>query len=316
MKKIMSIGLAFCIIFSIIILMPIQAQAAGVLEMSTGGSVSKVTYSQNNSIEEIRIYSSSTKILKQDLMPPEGSAKNYRLRFEIDNADVSKSIYFDINKGTVVQIRMANMSDPKRVNVVVETTTKPVYTISTSSDGKSIVLTIGSSSSSNSTPSTSKPPAQSTTPTPTPSTTPKPSTTPIPANNQGDGNSNNPIVTTKNNNGPLSISMSGDTCTVNLKGISLTQAENGNIPRFELREKEKILQITIPGKDTRFTEGFLNGNSIIYGALVNYNVKQNSTIIRIPYNNTITYSHTVSGGNSIFLIKAGNTSVPVNTPAP
>jgi len=110
--------------------------------------------------------------------------------------------------------------------------------------------------------------------------------------------------------------MSGDTCTVNLKGISLTQADNGNIPRFELREKEKILQITIPGKDTRFTEGFLNGNSIIYGALVNYNVKQNSTIIRIPYNKTITYSHTVSGGNSIFLIKAGNTSVPVNTPAP
>jgi hypothetical protein len=75
MKKILSIVLVFCTIISLLILTPLQAQAANALEMSTGGSISKVTYSQNNSIEEIRIYSSSTKILKQDLMPPEGSAK-------------------------------------------------------------------------------------------------------------------------------------------------------------------------------------------------------------------------------------------------
>ncbi len=320
MKKIMSIGLVFCLIISLLILMPIQAHASGVIEISTGGSVSKVTYSQNNKLEEIRIFSSSTKIIKQYLIAPEGSIKNYRLGFEIENADVSRSIKFDINKGTVVQIRLANMSYPKRTSVVVETTTKPVYTISTSSDGKSIVLTLGSSSSSNNTPSPSKPPSQSATPTPTPtpapSTTPKPPTTPVPATNPGDGSNNNPIVTTKTNNGPLSLAMSGDSCTVNLKGISLTQADKGNIPRFEHREKEKILQITIPGKDNRFTEGFLAGNPVIYGALVNYNVKQNSTIIRIPYSNTITYSHTVSGGNSVFVIKKGNTSVPVSTPVP
>lgn len=316
MKKIMSIGLVFCLIISLIILMPIQAQASGVMEISTGGSVSKVTYSQNNTIEEIRIFSSSTKIIKQYLIAPEGSIKNYRLGFEIENADVSKSIKFDINKGTVVQIRLANMSDPKRSSVVVETTTKPVYAFSASSDGKAIVLTLGNKSSSTSTPSPSNTPAPSTTPKPSPSTTPKPSTTPVPVTSPGEGSGSIPAVSTKNNNGPLSLAMSGDSCTVNVKGISLTQADKGNIPRFELREKEKILQITIPGKDTRFTEGFLTGNTVIYGALVNYNLKQNSTIIRIPYSNTITYSHTVSGGNSVFVIKKGNTSVPVNTPAP
>ena len=52
MKKIMSIGLVFYIIISILIT-PFQSQASGVLEMSTGGSISKITYSQNNNIEEI-----------------------------------------------------------------------------------------------------------------------------------------------------------------------------------------------------------------------------------------------------------------------
>lgn len=314
MKKIMSIGLVFCLIISLLILMPIQAHASGVIEISTGGSVSKVTYSQNNKLEEIRIFSSSTKIIKQYLIAPEGSIKNYRLGFEIENADVSRSIKFDINKGTVVQIRLANMSDPKRSSVVVETTIKPVYDFSTSSDGKAIVLTLGSKSSSPSTPVPSNTPTPSNTP--SPSTTPKPSTTPVPVTNPSEGSGSIPTVKTKTDNGPLSLAMSGDSCTVNLKGISLTQADKGNIPRFELREKEKILQITIPGKDNRFTEGFLAGNPVIYGALVNYNVKQNSTIIRIPYSNTITYSHTVSGGNSVFVIKKGNTSVPVSTPVP
>ena len=44
--------------------MTVVAQASGVSEMLTGGSVSKDTYSQNNNQEEIRIFSSSTKIAK------------------------------------------------------------------------------------------------------------------------------------------------------------------------------------------------------------------------------------------------------------
>jgi len=318
MKKIMSIQLVFCIIISLLI-MPLQVQASGILEMSTGGSVSKVTYSQNNNTEEIRIYSSSTKISKQYLIAPEGSYKNYRLCFEIDNVDVSKTIKFDINKGSVVQIRLANMSDPKRTNVVVETTTKPVYAFSVSSDGKSIILTLGKGSTSANTPSTPSPSPSTTpapsSPAPSVTATPKPSTTPVPTNTSGSGSSSN-VSGAKTSNGPLSITTSGDTCTITLKGITLTDTNNGNIPRFELREKEKMLQITIPGKDTRFTEGYLTGNSIIYGALISFNNKQNSTIIRIPYNNTITYSHSITGGNSTFVIKAGNTSVPVNNPVP
>ncbi|NLX63523.1 MAG: hypothetical protein GX022_01905 [Clostridiaceae bacterium] len=315
----MSIQLVFCLIISLLI-MPLQAQASEVLEMATGGSVSKVTYSQNNNTEEIRIYSTSTKITKQYLIAPEGTYKNYRLGFEIDNADVSKTIRFDINKGTVVQIRLANMSDPKRTSVVVETTKKPAYAFSVSPDGKSIILTLGTGSTSGNSPGTIPSASPGTTPAPSSpapsvSATPKPSTTPVPANNSGSGSSSN-TSSAKTSNGPLSITVSGDTCTVTLKGITLTNTQQGNVPRFELREKEKMIQITIPGKDTRFTEGFLTGNSIIYGALISFNNNQNSTIIRIPYNNTITYSHSVSGGNSTFVIKAGNTSVPVNNPAP
>ena len=212
-----------------------------------------------------------------------------------------------INKGTVVQIRLANMSDPKRTSVVVETTKKPVYSFSTSSDGKSIVLTLGSSSTSNNTPSPSQTPVPSNKPTPTPSpstTTPKPSTTSIPATSTpstGDDNVLSPTTPTKTDNGPLSWKMLGESCVITLNGISLTQSDKGNMPRFEHREKEKIIQITIPGKDSRFTEGFLTGNSVIHGALVNYNLKQDITIIRISYKNTITYSHTVSGNSVLYL---------------
>lgn len=316
MKKIMSILLAFCLILSFILSLPIQAQASSVMEISTGGTASKVTYAQNGNSEEIRIFSSSVNIVNQYVIAPDSSIKNYRLVFEISNASVSKTIRFDINKGSVVQIRLANMSNPQRTSVVVETSVKPVYSINTSSDGKSIVLVLNGNPSNSGTTTPTPTPKPTSTPapviTPTPSSTP---TTSIPASSTpNDGVLKQPSLITKN--GPLSWSISGDTCKIELSGIGLTPATIGSIPRFEIREKEKLIQITIPGKDTRFTDGFLSGNSIIYGVLVNYNLKQDSTIIRISYSDSITYSHTVSSGNSIFLINAGKTSLPVNSPAP
>lgn len=320
MKKIMSILLAFCLILSVFISLPIQAEASNTLEISTGGTAQKVTYTQNGNSEEIRIYSSSTDIVRQYVIPPEGSFKNYRLVFEILNASVSKTIMLDVKEGSVVQIRMANMSDPQRTNVVVETSVKPVYKLGTSSDGKSIVLTLNGNSSSNApaeSPSPTPKPSSSATPAPSPSATvtPKPQESiPVSAAPVSSDTSLKDSVITKN--GPLSWSLTGDTCKIELSGISLVQAIVGNAPRFEIREKEKLIQITIPGNDKGFIDGFLTGNSIIYGMLVNYNLKQNSTIIRISYSDSITYSHTVSGGSSIFLIKKGSASVPVNSPAP
>lgn len=322
MKKIMSILIVFCLILSVLISMPVQAEASNTLEISPGGTIQKVTYAQNGTSEEIRIYSPSTDIVRQYVMPPEGSIKNYRLVFEILNASVSKTIKFDVNKGTVVQIRMANMSDPKRTNVVVETTAKPSYKLTTSSDGKSIVLTLnGSSSSSNPqspSPAPTPNPSSSASPAPSPSAsaTPKPqetvpaSSTPVPSDNS----SNKTTVISAN--GPLSWTLTGNTCKIELKGISLVQATSGNIPRYEIRENEKLIQITIPGNDKGFSDGFLTGNSVIYGALISYNQKSNSTIIRISYTDTITYSHTVSGGNSVFLINKGSTSIPASSPVP
>lgn len=322
MKKIMSILLSFYLILSVLISLPVQAEASNALEISPGGTIQKVTYTQNGNSEEIRIYSSSTSIVRQYVISPEGSVQNFRLVFEILDATVSKNVFFDVNKGTVVQIRMANMSDPRRTNVVVETKTKPSYKLGASSDGKSIVLTLNGDPSSSGTPAAtpapSPKPTTSATPAPSPSVsaTPKPqvtvpaSSTPVPAGGSSD---KTPVIT---NNGPLSWSLTGNTCRIELKGISLVQATIGNSPRFEVREKEKLIQITIPGKDSRFSDGFLTGNSIIYGALVSYNQKQNCAIIRIPYTDSITYSHTVSEGSSVFLVNKKSTSVPVNSPVP
>lgn len=314
MKKNISVLILVCIFFLSFISATVPSHGSTTLETKTGGTVSKVTYKQEDDLEEIRIFSSSTKILKQYIIVPEGSAKNYRLCFEIDNANVSKTIRFDINKGNVVQIRLANMSDPKRTNVVVETKTKPTYNISTASDGKSIILTLGKGSQ-NPTPSPSPTPLPS--PAPSPSPSPSPSATPTPSNPPASpttpGKTNTSYKITKN--GPLSWSMSGDSCILTLDNISLTKSTIGSNPRFELREKEKMIQITLPGKDTRFKEGYLSGNSVIYGVLVNYNAKHNCTIIRICFSDAITYSHTVSGGSSVFVIGSGSKSVPTDSPS-
>lgn len=330
MKKIMSILLAFCLSLAVLANMPVQAAASSTLEISPGGTIQKVTYTKNNDSEEIRIYSSNTEIVRHYVLSPEGSVKNYRLVFEILDAYVPQTIKFDVNNGSVVQIRMANLSDPRRTNVVVETTKKPVYTIGPSSDRKSVVLVLNGSSSGTGTPSsTATPtpkPSASATPAPSPSATPKPSSsasaTPkpsqtVPASSSPaapGGSGDKTVVITKN--GPLSWSMTGDTCRVELSGISLVQAQDGNIPRYEIRDKEKLIQITIPGKVNGITDGFLTGNSIIYGALINYNSKQNNTVIRIPYNDTISLTHSVSGGSSVFLLKKGTAQVPATSPVP
>jgi len=112
--------------------------------------------------------------------------------------------------------------------------------------------------------------------------------------------------------------MSGDTCVVTLEGITLSQSPSTSHPYIENRVSAKILQITIPGNDTRLTKGFLSGNEVIKGVLINYNDKNNQTIIRISYHNAVTYTLSVSNGNSIIKIKEGGspTPQPSATPSP
>lgn len=342
MKKIGSILLSFCLILSLILGLPVEALAANEVELSVGGSVSKINYSQVNNSEEIRIFANSPQIVKQYVIAPEGSVTHYRIVFEIANVSVPKTIKFDVNKGSVGQIRMANLSDPIRTSVVVETSKKPDYTLVVAQDGKSVLLTLKGTVSGSTSTASPKPSATPST-TPTPTSTPKPSNTPTPSatvkpsatpaasatpavsakptptpvpvstGNTGSSSSGTKTIT---KNGPLSWTLSGDTLVITLEGISLSQATTGNTPRYELREKEKLIQVTIPGKDTRFTDGFLSGNSIIHGILVNYNEKQNATLVRISYRNTITYTHSVINGSSVFQIIAGSTTIPVTSSAP
>ncbi len=314
MKKIMSIGLVFLLILSVFLNMSVSAQALNDVSVSIGGEISKIQYSQTSNSELIYIQTSSPTIAKHYVLPPEGSIKYYRLIFEISDTSVPHTVRFDVDKGSVGQIRLANLSEPKRTNVVVELNKNPDYTLAPSSDGKAVVLTIkgfkGAVNPPSSNPSTPTPtPTPSTTPTPKPS----PSVSPTPSNSASSGNQGSGSSVIKQN-GPLSWEMSGDTCIVTLKGITLSNTTNSALPRFELREIEKILQITIPGKDNRFSNGFLSGNKIIRGILVNYSEKTNSTIIRISYFDHITYTSSVSNGNTVFNIKAGKAGS--QTPAP
>ena len=125
MKKISSILLVFCLVFSLILSMPVKALAINEMQLNIGGTTSKVTYSQINNTEEIHIYASNTQIVKQFVIPPEGSITCYRLVFEIAGVNVPQTTKFDVNKGSVGQIRLANLYDPIRTSVVVETSKKP-----------------------------------------------------------------------------------------------------------------------------------------------------------------------------------------------
>lgn len=316
MKKILSMGIAFCLIFSLILSIPVTTRALNDVQLTIGGSISKISYSQEGTSEIISIFTSNTQVVNKYIIAPEGSVKYYRLCFEISSASVPQTVKFDVNKGSIGQIRLANMSNPTRTNVVVEVTKKPDYTLEPSKDGKSLVLTIrGASTAPAPTPSST--PAPGTTPkpstTPAPTSTPKPSTTPVPSATPSPSAGSSTGSITKN--GPLSWSMSGSSCVVNLQGTTLTQTDSPNVPSIQLREKEKILQINIPGKDTRFTDGYLSGNDVINGILINYSEKSKSTIIRISYKNTISYTYAASNGNSVITIKQG-TAVPSATPSP
>ena len=306
MKKILSILFAFGIIFSLIFGFSVSSQAAGI-EKTVDGTVTKITYVQSNGTEEIRIYTSKTNILRQFILPPSSDCKNYRLGVEISDAGITKNGSLDVNQGSVVQIRYADKSDPQAASIVVETKIKPQYSLTPASDGKSLILKLSGGVSS----------APSTTPsqTPKPSATPTPS--PMPVN---DTTGQNQSSGTVGKNGPLSISMDGNTGVVKFDGINLNSiyGSTGKTPNIEYRETEKILQISLPGKDARYSDGILTGNSVIHGILVNYNVKMDCTLIRISWETPITYSQELSGGSSIIKIKlpGGVTGSTGATPSP
>ena len=313
MKKIPSILFAFSIIFSLIFGFSVSAKAAGI-EKSVEGSVTRITYNQSNGTEEIRIYTSKTKILKQFILPPSSDCKNYRIGIEIADAGITKNGSLDVNQGSVVQIRYADKTGPQAASIVVESKIKPQYSITLSSDGKFLMLNLSGGISGT--------PASTPAPTPKPSATPEPSATPVPVNNTSGQNQTSGTVT---KNGPLSLSIAGDTCVVKFDGIDLnsTYGSTGKTPNIEYREKEKILQITLPGKDSRFVGGILTGNNVVHGILINYNDKLDSTIIRISWDAPIIYSQEKSGGNSLINIKlvssgvtGSNGSTPSPTPKP
>jgi N-acetylmuramoyl-L-alanine amidase len=300
MKKILSAYLfvGFILLFSAGLLL--NAQAASGMEKTVSGSVSKLAYNQSGSTEEIRIYTSKTTILRNFVLEPNSDCKNYRIGIEIADAVIHQNGAFDVNQGSVYQIRYANKKDPQAASIVIETTKKPDYTITPSGDGKylSVVLKGGVSNQ--------------------PSPSPAPSPTPEPTTNQTvpvTNNTGSTSVGAVTKNGAISLSIQGDTCLVKFEGINLNSpfGSTGKVPSVELRQKERILQITLPGKDNRINDGIITGNNVVYGILVNYNQKLNSTIIRIVYDDAITYTQEVSGGSTVLKIKNSSTGISGST---
>ena len=85
-----------------------------------GEKYPKFSIPRQGDSEVVKILTSSTKIAKHYVIPPEGSITYYRLIFEISDTSVPNTVRFDVNKGSVGQIQSCNLSDPKRTNVVVE----------------------------------------------------------------------------------------------------------------------------------------------------------------------------------------------------
>lgn len=288
------------------------AQAATEVSKNISGTVSKITYSQSGNSEEIRIYTTKTNVLRKYVIAPNQDCKNYRIGIEISDAVINQNGSFDINKGSVFQIRYANKTNPQAASIVIETTKKPDYTVTVSSDGKYLLVKLNGSlsgqTSSNTSPGT---PSTVNNTTSVSSSTSGSSTTQVKAAAASStSTSQSPATSTQGSIGPISVSTQGDTCLVKFNGINLNSpfGSTGKTPTITLRQKEKILQITLPGKDSRITDGVIPGNSVIHGVLVNYNQSTNSTIIRIAYNNNITYSQEVSGGSTTIKIKASGTS--------
>lgn len=312
MKKILSSCLFAALVILFAAAFILNAQAAG-MEKNISGSVTKLAYQQSGNTEEIRIYTSHANILRQFVLEPNSDCKNYRIGIEITDAVIQQNGAFDINQGSVYQIRYANKQNPQAASIVIETTKKPDYTIKPSGDGKYLSVILNGSVSGQ--------PAQSPAPGATsgkPASTSSPATTVPASNSQGTGTL-----------GPVSVTVQGNTCLVRFEGINLNTAfgNTGKKPAIELREKEKILQVTLPGQDSRFSEGFIPGNSVVYGVLVSYNKELNSTIIRIVFDDAVTYTHEISGSSSVLKINrgssgntgsTGNTGVtsPTTTPAP
>jgi len=320
MKKFLTSLLFAGLVFFFAVGLTLHVQAAG-MEKTISGTVSKLAYSQSGGTEEIRIYTTHTTILRQFVLEPNSDCKNYRIGIEIADAVIQQNGAFDINQGSVYQIRYANKQNPQAASIVIETTKKPDYTVKPSGDGKYLVVTLkgGVSGQPSQTAVSSK-----TSATPSTSSSTSSSATPAPAsNNQGSAALSYGVASI----GPISVSMQGDTGIVRFEGINLNAAfgSTGKIPSLELREKEKILQVTLPGQDSRFKEGFIPGNSVIYGVLVSYNNELNSTIVRIVFDDAVTYSHEVSGGSSILKIKkassgstggSGGANTPNTVPSP
>ncbi len=311
----------------------ILADAAGVVEKSIGGTITRIAYApgQGNA-GTITVTTPNAAVANRELWAPDTGSKYYRLIVDIKNTKIDAPGSLTVNSGAVAQIRYAQF-DAIRSRIVVDLTAKPVYDVATTATGVEIRLNGGAvasasapaspaatpkpSASAAATPKPSATPAPTATPTPvassgatpvpsaaaTPSATPKPATTPVSATTTSAA----PSSAAK---GALSWTLSGSTCVLKLADTDLAAKVAQGGATIENRTREKMVQVTFTTPEARFLTGALPGNAILYGALVSHNASRGTTTIRLSGKTALNYTMEKAGADTLLRLTSTGGATP------
>jgi len=305
------------------------ADAAGVVEKTIGGSITKIAYAPGSgNAGTITVSAANAAIANRELWAPDTASKYYRLIVDIKNTKIDAPGSLAVNAGSVAQIRYSQF-DAIRSRIVVDLTAKPVYEVTATATGVEIRLNGGASATASAS-ATPKPSASaSATPAATPkpsaaaSATPKPSTSPAASASATPAASasatpaatptpsTTPVSTVKTSSTPtsaakgaLSWTLSGSTCVLKLANTDLPAKVAQGGATIENRSREKLVQVTFKSPDERFLTGALPGNSVLYGALVSHSASRGTTTIRLSGKTALNYTMEKSGADTLLKLTA------------
>lgn len=304
--------------------------ATNIVEKPIDGTITKVAYTQGaGTAGNLVISAEGAVIANRELWEPDATHSFYRLIVDLKNTYIGTPGILVVNKGKVLQVRYSQF-DAIRSRFVIDISEKPTYAVKASASQVDIEIN-GGIESGTPTPSPSavatvKPKASATAkasapptgkasasptvkapvaPTPKPNTSttvpPTPSVKPIPVS--GAVSPNSALK------GPLSWTMSGDTCVLKIDNTNISALTAQGIATVENRGREKTIQITLKGMDPRFVSGAMSGNKVLYGVLVSQNELRKTTTIRLSGKTPLAYTMENSGTHTILRIKSNGTAV-------
>lgn len=303
-----------------------SGNTSAVKEAKLTGNVSRITYYNENGKEIVFVETGAAKIIKHYVISPVENNPCYRLCIQFSDAHVDRPGSFDVNTGSVRQIRYAQAdTGNKIVSLVIETGQNPQYSVDTVSGGIKITIQTSASKPSGTQATPTPAPAKTTvTPAPSPSPTPVPAATPAPSPSPKPSPAPVKVTPTPTpapavneaGTGALRYTVEDDRVIVWLDGVNLEKEIRNNPGKYsvEYRNIEKILQIKMPLNNNFKTE-VLPGNSILYGIISSVSKTYNEITIRISGKDDFNWTLASNGstGTKIVITKSNG---PVVTPTP